>query len=143
MVLFFFSSRRRHTRCALVTGVQTCALPICHAHDAGAGDGCVAHGQVPAAPGTWSDLPFGSRQSICQQRLPQAPAELQNGKLDEPQEQELGQSCPELVEGAVTETLSGSLKVERLHNHRRLHSTLGFTNTVRSAERRAGKEGVK
>src|SRR3546814_2137042 len=26
--LFFFSSRRRHTRCALVTGVQTCALPI-------------------------------------------------------------------------------------------------------------------
>src|SRR3546814_8585990 len=25
----FFSSRRRHTRCALVTGVQTCALPIC------------------------------------------------------------------------------------------------------------------
>src|SRR3546814_9733634 len=30
-VCFFFSSRRRHTRCALVTGVQTCALPILHA----------------------------------------------------------------------------------------------------------------
>src|SRR3546814_15148512 len=29
MVTFYFSSRRRHTRCALVTGVQTCALPIC------------------------------------------------------------------------------------------------------------------
>src|SRR3546814_3653035 len=28
--IFFFSSRRRHTRCALVTGVQTCALPISH-----------------------------------------------------------------------------------------------------------------
>src|SRR3546814_6645548 len=28
IILFFFSSRRRHTRCALVTGVQTCALPI-------------------------------------------------------------------------------------------------------------------
>src|SRR3546814_5939900 len=27
--VFFFSSRRRHTGCALVTGVQTCALPIC------------------------------------------------------------------------------------------------------------------
>src|SRR3546814_16994415 len=27
-MIFFFSSRRRHTRCALVTGVQTCALPI-------------------------------------------------------------------------------------------------------------------
>src|SRR3546814_9553879 len=28
MCFFFFSSRRRHTSCALVTGVQTCALPI-------------------------------------------------------------------------------------------------------------------
>src|SRR3546814_18410223 len=29
ILIFFFSSIRRHTRCALVTGVQTCALPIC------------------------------------------------------------------------------------------------------------------
>src|SRR3546814_4316460 len=29
-IFFVFSSRRRHTRCALVTGVQTCALPISH-----------------------------------------------------------------------------------------------------------------
>src|SRR3546814_947950 len=28
LIYFFFSSRRRHTSCALVTGVQTCALPI-------------------------------------------------------------------------------------------------------------------
>src|SRR3546814_4496431 len=28
MVYFVCSSRRRHTRCALVTGVQTCALPL-------------------------------------------------------------------------------------------------------------------
>src|SRR3546814_5983932 len=27
-VIVFFSSRRRHSICALVTGVQTCALPI-------------------------------------------------------------------------------------------------------------------
>src|SRR3546814_2707907 len=33
---FFFSSRRRHTRCALVTGVQTCALPIFAARGIGA-----------------------------------------------------------------------------------------------------------
>src|SRR3546814_3356739 len=37
-IFFFFSSRRRHTRCALVTGVQTCALPIsgdvgCHGNE--------------------------------------------------------------------------------------------------------------
>src|SRR3546814_3675846 len=28
LLYFYFSSRSRHTRCALVTGVQTCALPI-------------------------------------------------------------------------------------------------------------------
>src|SRR3546814_5011852 len=32
---FVFSSRRRHTRCALVTGVQTCALPICRRDERG------------------------------------------------------------------------------------------------------------
>src|SRR3546814_7675381 len=32
VLFFFFSSRRRHTRCALVTGVQTCALPIWSLH---------------------------------------------------------------------------------------------------------------
>src|SRR3546814_2168056 len=34
LTVFFFSSRRRHTRCALVTGVQTCALPILSDRDA-------------------------------------------------------------------------------------------------------------
>src|SRR3546814_1250041 len=37
LFVFFFASRRRQTSCALVTGVQTCALPICvgggHAYD--------------------------------------------------------------------------------------------------------------
>src|SRR3546814_5239578 len=33
--VFFFASRRRHTRCALVTGVQTCALPILPFHFGG------------------------------------------------------------------------------------------------------------
>src|SRR3546814_5512555 len=38
--VFFCSSRRRHTRCELVTGVQTCALPISmrHAHLLGAAE---------------------------------------------------------------------------------------------------------
>src|SRR3546814_2806835 len=35
MVCFVFSSRRRHTRCALVTGVQTCALPISAGEEGG------------------------------------------------------------------------------------------------------------
>src|SRR3546814_8311986 len=46
MVLFFFSSRRRHTRCALVTGVQTCALPISCAGRPRAGGG--GRGLAPA-----------------------------------------------------------------------------------------------
>src|SRR3546814_8744000 len=45
--VFFFSSRRRHTRCALVTGVQTCALPI-FARVAAIEALCEAHG-VPLA----------------------------------------------------------------------------------------------
>src|SRR3546814_10186551 len=36
LCVFFCSSRRRHTRCALVTGVQTCALPISLAGNVGA-----------------------------------------------------------------------------------------------------------
>src|SRR3546814_3425607 len=42
---FFFSSRRRHTRCALVTGVQTCALPIFLTLDGSTGE--VMAGEVP------------------------------------------------------------------------------------------------
>src|SRR3546814_9579044 len=44
----FFSSRRRHTRCALVTGVQTCALPIsvAHAEEAQGGEPRVARAEM-------------------------------------------------------------------------------------------------
>src|SRR3546814_5968916 len=57
MYFFFFSSRRRHTRCALVTGVQTCALPILFAVGArrerilAAGDQVVGADGELAAPG--------------------------------------------------------------------------------------------
>src|SRR3546814_9499675 len=55
LIFCFFSSRRRHTRCALVTGVQTCALPISKAaiasspnSSAHAGPSCATSG--PASP---------------------------------------------------------------------------------------------
>src|SRR3546814_3213150 len=48
--MFFFSSRRRHTRCALVTGVQTCALPI-FVFKAGPGVGTVTKPGLPLAVG--------------------------------------------------------------------------------------------
>src|SRR3546814_3606408 len=46
--IFFFSSRRRHTRCALVTGVQTCALPISLIDAAEAGKQVLALVEVKA-----------------------------------------------------------------------------------------------
>src|SRR3546814_3596708 len=47
--MVLFSSRRRHTRCALGTGVQTCALPICNLADAEAVNGLI--GKAEAAMG--------------------------------------------------------------------------------------------
>src|SRR3546814_8872329 len=70
---FFFSSRRRHTRCALVTGVQTCALPILRfwriltfqasAFDHSATAPHVLEGMPPIVPGTFSQasLSFPAR----------------------------------------------------------------------------------
>src|SRR3546814_6212510 len=58
LIVFLFSSRRRHTRCALVTGVQTCALPIsllsCQPTDPSMNT--VAGGSIAnmmGAPGAW------------------------------------------------------------------------------------------
>src|SRR3546814_2310292 len=49
---FFFSSRRRHTRCALVTGVQTCALPISR------GEGYNRAAAMQRKFGLLEDVPF-------------------------------------------------------------------------------------
>src|SRR3546814_4034568 len=61
-LFFFFSSRRRHTICALVTGVQTCALPICRTvavtdDDADAGPALAAAGRSSAT----IEAAFGNR----------------------------------------------------------------------------------
>src|SRR3546814_1922889 len=50
---FFFSSRRRHTRCALVTGVQTCALPIW------------SKGRGSALPISLAGYPISVRPALC------------------------------------------------------------------------------
>src|SRR3546814_4338352 len=77
-LFFFFSSRRRHTRCALVTGVQTCALPILSvtavmalASVVGAsvmtGDGGLAGGTAFAAPLGLVEIGSAScRERVCQ-----------------------------------------------------------------------------
>src|SRR3546814_12421350 len=57
--VLFFSSRRRHTRCALVTGVQTCALPISADSSAANEAGCkeVAYWYDPMKPDQHFDKP--------------------------------------------------------------------------------------
>src|SRR3546814_17619238 len=58
--MFFFSSRRRHTRCALVTGVQTCALPICIDRLVYTSSPSVTHRATnPVAGGTADTVPYG------------------------------------------------------------------------------------
>src|SRR3546814_1495814 len=54
-LFFFFSSRRRHTRCALVTGVQTCALPIFNGAIAFQSDG-IFQGWVGNDQDTYSSI---------------------------------------------------------------------------------------
>src|SRR3546814_9312481 len=64
LCFFFFSSRRRHTRCALVTGVQTCALPICVSERTVTGR--IAHSHILAPPPsatTWSPRSISSASS--------------------------------------------------------------------------------
>src|SRR3546814_2862677 len=55
-LFFFFSSRRRHTRCALVTGVQTCALPIWN---------CAMRNCSPSFPGGSAKPISTPRDSFC------------------------------------------------------------------------------
>src|SRR3546814_6763876 len=70
-LFFFFSSRRRHTRCALVTGVQTCALPIWQRarHD------CAGTVATPRRPGPGPGSPAATiPRHFSQPRRALAPA---------------------------------------------------------------------
>src|SRR3546814_10109653 len=59
---FFFSSRRRHTRCALVTGVQTCALPISRSSSSTRCESCSpTTPDVVSGPGVGSGAPRSGR----------------------------------------------------------------------------------
>src|SRR3546814_7225260 len=80
-VIFFFSSRRRHTICALVTGVQTCALPIWRSNQAPdaspvAASAGAAHGAPSgvslSAKAISASLPCASREigrASCRERV--------------------------------------------------------------------------
>src|SRR3546814_3806622 len=86
-VFFFFSSRRRHTRCALVTGVQTCALPIC-------GGGVGAAISVPSVPmvrttGGGSTAARGTADCACAG----TPRQSETEEADRSEERRVGKEC--------------------------------------------------
>ena len=111
----------------------------------------LANGLVPAPAGRRPDLPLRSRLTICQRRLSEDLVRLRHAWIDEPAWQLLGTRQGQRSYNAVTETLFGSLKVERLHgmrfetrrqakdevidwltfyNRNRMHSTLGYMDPM-------------
>src|SRR3546814_4589780 len=71
-MFFFFSSRRRHTRCALVTGVQTCALPICAV--------VVLHGDVAGQQQAFAGAALTGAAAV-RKRHPALEGGIQDGRL--------------------------------------------------------------
>src|SRR3546814_13631042 len=122
--MFCFSSRRRHTRCALVTGVQTCALPIT---------------KVAAMTATLEVL----RGQLSQASQLESVAALTQQTIDN-----LG-----VLNGAVAEMLQKRAAREaKVAEIARLHSEILAVTVplvdndyfdLRSDERRVGKEGVR
>src|SRR3546814_6315420 len=65
ILILFFSSRRRHTSCALVTGVQTCALPISSpASPAGLAPASVSPSARIARCGLGKSIPWASNAAL-------------------------------------------------------------------------------
>src|SRR3546814_16897361 len=86
-----FSSRRRHTRCALVTGVQTCALPILFANQPDAmrrWGKTVAFGHLFERDAT--PLPGADRSGILDIRCP---AEVLQHYWGRSEERRVGKEC--------------------------------------------------
>src|SRR3546814_5156635 len=84
---FFFSSRRRHTSCALVTGVQTCALPIFHR---AAGPGRTGHPSGRLEPGPLAAAGGGLRQPAAGAGV--APCRSPSGE-NRSEERRVGKEC--------------------------------------------------
>src|SRR3546814_8750571 len=81
---FFFSSRRRHTRCALVTGVQTCALPI-YPRSTDENRNCCRFPRAALNGGydAWTASPTAS--GFCDRRRP--------GRRSRSEERRVGKEC--------------------------------------------------
>src|SRR3546814_5203661 len=90
LLFFFFSSRRRHTRCALVTGVQTCALPIFILRACANGRRQQFTMRLIAAPRRWG-LGLARLHNRCVWRLP-APR-CRRRSITRSEERRVGKEC--------------------------------------------------
>src|SRR3546814_2912584 len=97
---FFFSSRRRHTSCALVTGVQTCALPILRLGHFGQALGRL-HEKAAVVDGRWlflGSMNMDPRSAELNTELgliidsPELSAQVQK-LVDRSEERRVGQEC--------------------------------------------------
>src|SRR3546814_14039701 len=105
--MFLFSSRRRHTRCALVTVVQTCARPICgcraqcqagHCHDRQGFSGytrCLAATVAPASRyNTAPSAPLQSRPELALGRSELPDVRARSGPhIGRSEERSVGNEC--------------------------------------------------
>src|SRR3546814_8446962 len=91
---FFFSSRRRHTRCALVTVVQTCALPICrNLTTVLSWSTSTPEIRQPFQRGATADLMLTSIERRTWAAVAAAGAPLLDGDLGRTEESHVGEEC--------------------------------------------------
>src|SRR3546814_19786460 len=124
-VFFFFSSRRRHTRCALVTGVQTCALPIYSA-------------QRRAGPGNAANQGRSGGRGITRPERSVA-KEGRGNPPDCQARQHSGRDGPDLAAGGRNRPQSRTADAAALPPQSREKRQQG----TRTEERRVGKQGVR
>src|SRR3546814_2336771 len=112
MLFFLFSSRRRHTSCALVTGVQTCALPIYR----GAADGAGGPGRPRVFPPAQVGDPHDQRRDGNELAV-FAPED--EGEQDDGEQQDVADREPDLEHGFTFAVGNGS-RVARPRGERKV-----------------------
>src|SRR3546814_19198660 len=127
-IYFFFSSRRRHTRCALVTGVQTCALPISFGPEGCVRAACERHDVGSGSIYTWRRQAMSGELAGVRKSIKPAFAEVQiSDQLALP-----GPTVAARSEGVVGIELPSGIRVN-------VYATV---DADRSEERRGGTEVV-